>query len=419
MEDDTAATRTCRVSEKIQPIQFAMTKDVGTTAADKQPPVVVSAELPAGWASVEKEQLIIDNKDDDNRRESNDNPEETNSYVELREAKIARNEARLRELGLLSFSSQSKQCVSPAPSSKARLSTANSSPPAATRAPARRSKRLQDLSLVSGENSAEEAVTGNEVASKSPPKRRRVSAAVVSPPPEAAPLTQPISFSSIARARDVSIHVGTLLFGNSESSGGTLGRRMASHGKAWVMMESYRRAATPVGVSSPSGISFNKYSGVQEFGNNVMFLWVNFRNSNCDDSCSHQNEFLKNGRHMTWFGGSRMHEQSPAIQRLLEIGQLSPANTGSDQQGGVVLWGRQQLAAPGSDKFTPYVCYGRLKYVSHLSHSSPLAFVWELLDYDALYHHADESIHQHFRELVHQHASVEPQSLIHHGRLST
>jgi hypothetical protein len=383
---------------------IAMTKDIGETATDKRPPVV----LPAGWASVEKEQLSIDNKDDDNRRDSNDNQQEPNSYVELREAKIARNEARLRELGLLSFSSQSKACaVRPAPSSKARLSTANSSPPTAARAPARRSKRLQDLSLVPGENSVVEAVTGNEIVTKSPPKRRRVSAAVVSPPPEAVPLSQPITSSSIVRARDVSIHVGTLLFGNKESSSGTLGRRMASHGKAWVMMESYRRAATPVGELMPSGISFNKYSGVQEFGNNVMFLWINFRNSNCDDSCSHLNEFLKDGRHMTWFGGSRMHEQSPVIQRLLEIGQLSPANTGSDQQGGVVLWGRQQLAAPGSDKFTPYVCYGRLRYVSHQPHSNPLAFVWELLDYDALYHDADESIHHHFRELVHQHASIE------------
>lgn len=55
---------------------------------------------------------------------------------------------------------------------------------------------------------------------------------------------------------------------------------------------------------------FSKYSGVVQW-NNAYFLWVNIppsRNSQSKSSeeVSYPNEFLDNGKKMTWFGGSLM-----------------------------------------------------------------------------------------------------------------
>lgn len=53
---------------------------------------------------------------------------------------------------------------------------------------------------------------------------------------------------------------------------------------------------------------FSKYSGVVQW-NNAYFLWVNITPSNLQKKSnddSYPNEFLENGKMMTWFGGSLM-----------------------------------------------------------------------------------------------------------------
>lgn len=74
---------------------------------------------------------------------------------------------------------------------------------------------------------------------------------------------------------------------------------------------------------------------------------------------------------MTWFGGSRMHDETPVIKRLLN------SKTNSDD---IILWCRFMDGSQAQ----PYICLGRLTYVSHTPGTRPLEFVWELLDYDKL-----------------------------------
>ena len=112
-------------------------------------------------------------------------------------------------------------------------------------------------------------------------------------------------------------------------------------------------------------VGFNKFSGVLQFQNAIV-LWVNFSGKSCSDS--YENEFLENGREFTWFGGSKMTGDSPVIKRL--------AGSGED----IILWTR---FCDGS-KTSPYVCLGRLEYVSHDEEVHPVKFVWRLKDYEEL-----------------------------------
>eukprot|EP00554_Chaetoceros_debilis_P016438 CAMPEP_0194122506 /NCGR_PEP_ID=MMETSP0150-20130528/50925_1 /TAXON_ID=122233 /ORGANISM="Chaetoceros debilis, Strain MM31A-1" /LENGTH=247 /DNA_ID=CAMNT_0038815397 /DNA_START=63 /DNA_END=807 /DNA_ORIENTATION=- len=90
-----------------------------------------------------------------------------------------------------------------------------------------------------------------------------------------------------------------------------IGRRLESFGKAAVVEHAR------IMSGNFSSISFNKYSGVCEFKNDILFLWVNIG----DPKSSVKNNFLNEGRHITWFGGSRMHEASTVIHRLINIGK--------------------------------------------------------------------------------------------------
>jgi hypothetical protein len=81
-------------------------------------------------------------------------------------------------------------------------------------------------------------------------------------------------------ARAMNIHVGNLV------SGGLLGTMMEQTGKAFVMEEAAQRSGIDVG-----NISFNKYSGVQEWKNDALFLWVNLGNGG-----DVVNDFLNDGR---------------------------------------------------------------------------------------------------------------------------
>jgi hypothetical protein len=187
-----------------------------------------------------------------------------------------------------------------------------------------------------------------------------------------------------------------------------LGIPMEQTGKDFVIHESFRRAASKQDqerLSNTLRLSFNKYSGVQEWGANVLFLWVNLGVKNADVV----NDFLDGGRQITWFGGSRMHDDSPVIQQLLRVGRRQAKATsngngnsndsnGSNSQGGIILWCRTYRTE--TKGFSPYTCLGRLSYQSHVVGSSPLSFVWNLLDFERLTKHTDETVRQAFQDLV-------------------
>ena len=125
---------------------------------------------------------------------------------------------------------------------------------------------------------------------------------------------------------------------------------MARAGKYYVMSESARIGVA--GYGSGEKISFNKYSGVQEWGNDVLFLWVNLGAPKSDVV----NEFFDEGQKITWFGGSRMRDGSPVIQKLVHVG--SRADVENSPFKGVVLWCRKYLLDRRT--FSAYVCLGRL-----------------------------------------------------------
>jgi hypothetical protein len=212
-----------------------------------------------------------------------------------------------------------------------------------------------------------------------------------------------------------------------------LGRTMADAGKAHVMMESARTASS----AKFETISFNKYSGVQEWANAAAFLWINVGSPNADVV----NEFSHQGRRINWFGGSRMYEHSNTVQNLIAagtqkrshrgpFGEKQPFSWSLNDGGGVVLWCRRYT--PLRHTFEPYMCLGRLqvcapirvspihvldavfppspepafficccaKLVSWDAASHPIEFVWELVDYDKLWDHSDIAARYNFRSLV-------------------
>jgi len=182
--------------------------------------------------------------------------------------------------------------------------------------------------------------------------------------------------------RSVNLNVDKLILGKS----GLLGEMVENTGKEHVINQSFSLSATPYDQErlANTKLSFNKYCGVQEWSNCV-FLWVNLATSDSP------NDFLLNGRQITWFGGSRMHDESPVIHKLIQYGQDAMIKKDDSK---IILWCRRYQTE--NKKFTPYVCLGRLGYESHIPGSSPLSFVWNLLDCDGLKHHEDSAVRERF-----------------------
>ena len=329
--------------------------------------------------------------------------EETNLYLALRAEKIARNDARLKELGLL----RPTTCaVRVSNDRRPKTGNAKEVTPSVKKAslPLRRSSRHCSRPSTYTEppepkrRKSADCGRGGE---------RKESITAVTPEPEV------VKTFPAHSARAMDIHVENLVLG------GMLGNTMERTGKAFVMEETARRSGLDV-----NNISFNKYSGVQEWKNDALFLWVNLGNMGdvvndfldggrqvrCQDSLlcfcldlQHRvpyplNTYTVSSRlQITWFGGSRMHEETKVIKRLLRVGKAttSGANASSD---GLVLWCRRFDVNKKS--FTPYVCLGRLSYHSHEVGSRPLKFVWNLMDYDRLVNHQEENVRSSFQEFV-------------------
>ena len=244
--------------------------------------------------------------------------DDPNPYLALRQAKIARNEARMRELGLL----KAKRAIeAPRPIQP---------PPRERAQPVRRSSRLR-----SSPQSVEDVALETELVEKRPPKRQRPTVHQTT----ATPSQQSFPAHS---ARAMSLDVNQLIQH-------VLGRPMRSTGKAHVMEESARLAVE--GHVDGTSISFNKFSGAQMWGNNALFLWINLNAPQSEVI----NEFPDGGRQVTWFGGSRMHDGTAVIQKLLQVGSDAKA---AEKGEGVVLWCREYIQEIKT--FSPYVCLGRL-----------------------------------------------------------
>lgn len=122
---------------------------------------------------------------------------------------------------------------------------------------------------------------------------------------------------------------------------------------------------------------FSKYSGSLEWRNAVV-LWVNV------GGADYANLFLDGGRRMSWFASQRHDAGSPVVQRL-----LATKRAATGRRDTLLLFCR--LPAE------PYVCCGRLAYALHEPSSSPVRFIWTLLDADELLESSEP-----FRQLLAQ-----------------
>lgn len=337
---------------------------------------------------------------------SNDNitvPE--NPYLALREAKIKRNEARLRELGLMKSANRDRRSVVSTSVVNQKRMTAqgslNESSSSSSPEPLRRSKRLSDQP---------QQVDYKDVSSNFDglrKKRPRVVTPVTRAVPEAATHTAAASESNASpiprpsptanSVRSVSLCTQHLVLGSDDAtaSTGLLGLPMEQTGKEFVVYKAFETAASNEDRQRLEGarLSFNKYSGVQEW-QDCVFLWVNLGAK----GNTVVNEFLNDGQRqqVTWFGGSRMFDETPVIEKLIRWGREATDSSSSSSR--IILWCRRFEAERKA--FGPYVCLGRLSYQSHEPGSQPLAFVWNLLDSHRLSNHVDVQVRETFQQFL-------------------
>ena len=310
-----------------------------------------------------------------------------NPYVALREAKIARNEARLAQLGLLkrpNASLNSSDGGEPRTSQKRRREVA----PKQIQEPVRRSKRISQQTDTP--NYKEVSLPVND-GSRPSRVHQRVDDYVGEDDAQTASsaVAKSIKQQSTPAAnsvRSIDLNVNTLVIGEN----GILGKTLEQPGKEHVIHKSFELASSPEDQRRLSGVrlSFNKYCGVLEW-NNSIFLWVNLGSK--DNSVV--NDFLDGGQQITWFGGSRMYDDSPVIHKLLQYGRDATKESSK-----IVLWCRKYDG--DAKKFTPYICLGRLSYHSHSPGSHPLSFVWNLVDANGLKDHADVSVRETYENLI-------------------
>lgn len=287
---------------------------------------------------------------DDECVDSSKAPNIVNKYLAIREAKMARNQARLEALGLLqpNASNTTVNSTFPRKSKKRKRIDQNSSNVQSQSL--RKSSRLQSLSPGIIEMESKPDTTSIACTKPLENKSRRSPSADVT--------IQQRNEERFCHnsARAIELCVPKLIHN-------FLGIQLSATGKAHVMLESARVAArvsehsTHTAPSSLTTISFNKYSGIQEWKGDTIFLWINLVSTQKKNK---NNEFLNNGRQVRFYGGARMHRNTRVIQHLVRITSQQAAKQRDTAaiEGGVLLWCRQhcdEFAALG-----PYVCLGRL-----------------------------------------------------------
>lgn len=314
--------------------------------------------------------------------------EEDNPYLRMRAEKIARNQAKLASLGLLR---PTRSATSSSPSARRPVkSKKRQAPPKKPSVPVRRSARHAGVEVNYKEWS------GDTV---------RAAAVAASAPKRAKTVTSSDDSHNASAADQVVIDEGALLAAKQSAASATtkpstkntiihagatvrkyLGQELEYTGKVTVIDAAVEASVEASGMSHTAGgtLSFNKFSGILEWENDAMFLFVNINAPNADVV----NEFLDGGRKMTWFGGSRMHDGTTSIQNLIRIGRKARDGKLMDDNG-IILWVR--MHDPNIKGFTPYACLGRVAYEKHAPGTRPLEFVVKLLDYEELMKQARKS----------------------------
>lgn len=297
----------------------------------------------------------------------------TNPYMALRAEKIARNEARLKELGLYKakFSTATSQSSKPV---SIRKRKPGDQPPLT--APTRRSLRISGLPInpnyVESKDFKERAALPKEHSNDDFVQATEDRIRQKKTTPSRAPSgPAPASVNSVRTiSLDASVVVQKFL-----------AKPLEIFGKYFVIQSSFEEAACEddkARLAGVSRLSFNKFSGVQPW-KNVIYLWINVGGPT--DPNSLVNEFTSNGSRVSWFGGSKMREDSPIILTLIQMGKEA-ASDPSSTSSGIVLWCRQYDW--NTKKLLPYTCLGRLAYESHIPGSYPVAFTWRLMDYESM-----------------------------------
>jgi hypothetical protein len=289
-------------------------------------------------------------------------------YELLRQSKIARNEARLASLGLTGITGSKRARSAPSVPSVPRRKV--------TKAPIdpsllRRSGRVVNVAPNYTEDAAYKLLdsaerrmkTGGARGESSEPDdvvRKEVPVDVdgEKPPPLSGALG---GGGGKVMAKDLHIDCELVV-------AAMLNKSMGETGKAVVVDYLASSSST-----LHSEVGFSKYSGVLEFANAAV-LWVNF-----DAVSSHEkysNTFLAGGEKFTWFGSvSKMNMAAEGgrrlVARLLKLGKEGK---------NVLLFTR---FCDGS-KAGPYACLGRVKHAEHDEDSSPMRWVWSLVDYKEL-----------------------------------
>jgi len=304
----------------------------------------------------------------------------------MRKAKIARNQRRLKELGLALPVPQVNTPNPPRSTNNKR----NSQQRKVYTGPVRRSGRLssqtkpdyKDVMLLNEKQISGRKRSHDDAAYLDTDDTKTDVSAIAKPKRVPTYTKSKPGVPSPNSVRSINLDVNKLVLGTT----GLLGKMVEYTGKEYVINQCFSLSATAYDQERliNTKLSFNKYCGVQEWSNCV-FLWVNLATSDSP------NDFLLDGRQITWFGGSRMHDESPVIHKLIQYGQEAMIKKDDSK---IILWCRRYQTE--NKKFTPYVCLGRLGYESHIPGSSPLSFVWNLLDYDGLKHHEDSAVRERF-----------------------
>jgi hypothetical protein len=326
---------------------------------------------------------------------------EENPYLALREAKIKRNEARLRQLGLTS-----KQELVSSTIDRSRVRQPQSNATVAS-IPVRRSRRLSSLAepvnykdstsdldplrakrprVVTPSTDVQSATSLEDEGDPKPLKPQQAAGA---PKPPAANSVRGISICAQRLALGL-LHRDSILDEELVVTTGLLGLPLEQTGKDYVISKSFEVAGSSEDKHRLGGsrLSFNKYSGVQEW-HDCIFLWVNLGAK----GGTIVNEFLEGGKKITWFGGSRMVDDSPVVEKLIRWGKEA-----TDSSSKIVLWCRQFDS--DQNRFHPYVCLGRLSYDSHKPGSYPLTFVWSLLDAERMQLSGNSAVRENFSKFL-------------------
>jgi hypothetical protein len=267
-----------------------------------------------------------------------ENDESLSSYEKLRLENIKRNEEFLKQVGLSPNTSNIRQKSSSDVKKKKNTTAFND-----IIEPTRKSRRIEALPVVSYDMKIIDKLSSIEDSNDNindnidKIKRHKPTSSGPRPPPS----------SDMSRAINAQL---------SDVLSNGLGQHIAEYGKAAVMAM----------CNNGTVPRFSKYSGVVEW-KNAIFLWVNLGH----DKSQYPNTFSEQGKYITWFGGSKMHEDSEVIKRLITLGKTS--YKGDDQ---IILFVRKEGES--------YVCLGRLVHVDYKLDINPVTFRWQLLDYDNL-----------------------------------